>query len=99
MRQILVQYKTKPEAAAENARLIENVFRELRAKAPEGVRYLTLKLSDGTFVHFNTLEDGAAPVTALDAFAAYVSGIKERCLDAPQSSEAVVIGNYRVLGD
>ena len=41
MKRIFVQYKTKPEAAAENTRLIENVFKELKEKAPKGVGYMT----------------------------------------------------------
>jgi hypothetical protein len=52
MKQTLVRYKTKPERAQENAQLIAQVFAELKAKAPGGVRYLCLKLDDGTFVHF-----------------------------------------------
>src|SRR5258708_35960518 len=54
MKRTVVRYKTKPEKAEENARLIEKVFQELRAKAPNGVRYLALKLADGSFIHFST---------------------------------------------
>ena len=52
MKRTLVRYRTKPEQAQENERLIGKVFQELQAKSPEGVRYLALKLDDGTFVHF-----------------------------------------------
>ncbi|HXS42061.1 MAG TPA: hypothetical protein VN766_17860 [Stellaceae bacterium] len=94
MKRIFVQYKTKPEAAAENTRLLENVFKELKAKAPKGVGYMTLRLPDGTFLHFNALEDGAPPVTSLKAFGDYLDGIKERLVAPPQQSEPVVIGQY-----
>jgi hypothetical protein len=40
MKRTVVRYKTKPEQAEENARLIEKVFQELRTRAPDGVRYL-----------------------------------------------------------
>lgn len=101
MKRILIRYKTKPERTEENARLIEQVFRELKAKSPEGVRYLALKLGDGTFVHFVTVEteDGASPIAGLEAFRSFQSGIKERCLEPPQAGDATIVGNYRMLGE
>jgi hypothetical protein len=101
MKQTLVRYKIKPEGEQDNVRLIEEVFRELKAKAPEGVRYMCLKLNDGTFVHFATVEsrDGVHPITSLDAFRAFQSGIKERCMELPQSSDATIVGNYRMIGE
>ena len=93
MRRNLVRYKAKPEQVQENERLIENVFQELHAKSPNGVRYLALKLGDGTFVHFSMVEDSDAgsPIVALDAFHTFQSGIKERCIEAPQSSKSGLI--------
>jgi radical SAM superfamily enzyme with C-terminal helix-hairpin-helix motif len=99
MKRTLVRYKAKPEEALANQRLIERVFEELRAKAPAGVRYMALRLGDGTFVHFAITEDGAPPIPALDAFKAFQSGIKERCLDPPQASEVTIVGSYRMLGE
>ena len=101
MKRTLVRYKTKPERAQENAQLIEQVFRELKAKAPDGVRYLCLKLDDGTFVHFATVErtDGAHPITSLEAFRAFQNGIKERCMEVPQSGDATIVGNYRMVAE
>ena len=99
MKRILVRYKTVPERAAENERLIEAVFQELRAKAPAGVRYLALRLGDGSFVHFVMSEDGASPLSGLDAFRAFQAGIKERCAELPQASDATIVGNYRMLGE
>ena len=34
MKQTVVRYRTKPECAEENTRLIEEVFQELQARAP-----------------------------------------------------------------
>lgn len=97
MKQTLVRYRTKPEKAQENQRLIEAVFRELRARSPEGVRYLVLGLGDGTFVHFHSLADGASPVSTLEAFQSFQSGIEERCVEVPQVGDALIIGHYRML--
>ena len=91
----LVRYRARPEKADENQRLIEGVFRELHAKAPDNVRYLVLRLSDGTFCHL--VEDSGRTVPSLDAFAAFQRGGAERRLDEPQLLEATVVGNYRML--
>jgi len=52
MKRTLIRYKTRPELADKNAELISGVFAELKAAKPEGVRYLSLRLEDDTFVHF-----------------------------------------------
>jgi hypothetical protein len=98
MKRTLIRYKTKPDMAGENARLIKDVFRALQAKMPDGVRYGVLSLGDGTFVHVVETEDGAGPLTGLEAFQSFQSGIKDRCLELPQSGEAVIVGNYRMFG-
>jgi len=98
MRRTLVRYRTKPERAEENARLIEKVFQELQAKAPDGVRYLALTLGDGTFIHFVETADGTNPLPALEAFRSFQAGIKERCIEPPLAGEATIIGDYRMLG-
>ncbi len=98
MKHTLVRYRTKPELANENQRLIEAVFQELRTRHPDGVRYLALRLADGAFVHFATTEGNTGALTSLDAFRAFQNGVKQRCLELPQVGEATSIGNYRVLG-
>jgi len=97
MKRTLVRYRAKPEHAQENERLIALVFEELRAKSPQGVRYLALRLGDGTFVHFASAADGATPVTALETFRSFQSGIQERCAEPPKAGEATIVGNYRML--
>jgi len=101
MKRTLVRYKIKPEQVQENARLIKLVFQELKAKSPDGARYVVLQLDDRTFVHFATVEstDCAHPITSLEAFRAFQSGIKERCMDLPQSGDATILGNYRMVGE
>ncbi len=101
MRRMVVRYKTKPEKAQENERLIESVFEELRVKSPDGVRYLALRLADGSFVHL-VATDGAgdgSPLRELASFRSFQSGIKERCLEPPQADDAIIVGNYRMLGE
>ncbi len=101
MKRSLIRYRTKPERTEENERLIKGVFAELQAKSPAGVRYLALKLGDGGFIHFVAVDGdaGANPIPTLDAFRAFQSGIKDRCLELPQSGEVTVVGNYRMLDE
>jgi hypothetical protein len=101
MKRTMVRYKVKPEYAEENARLIQKVFEELHAKSPAGVRYLVLRLDDGTFVHLSTTdtEDGASPIPRLEAFGRFQNGIKERCIEPPQSSDVTIVGEYRMQGE
>jgi hypothetical protein len=97
MRRTIVRYKTKPDRIGENTRLIENVFDALLASAPEGVRYVVFRLSDGTFVHVVETENGARPLPELEAFQRFQSGVRERCIEPPLPCEAAIVGNYRML--
>ena len=101
MKQTLVRYKIKPEQVQENARLIRQVFEELKAKSLDSARYVVLQLPDGTFVHFATVEnpDGPHPITSLETFRAFQNGIKERCMELPQSGDATIVGNYRMVDE
>jgi len=36
---------------------------------------------------------------ALKAFQSFQQGIRDRCLDPPQSGEVTVVGNYRMLAE
>jgi hypothetical protein len=99
MPRTLIRYKTRPETTEENQRLIEDVFAELRLKSPEGLRYMTLRLADGGFVHFVETGNGDNPLPAMDAFRRFQSGVRERCIEPPQFSEATIVGNYRMLDE
>ena len=98
MKRTLIRYRTTPDRADENQRPIEKVFAGLHEKSPEGVRYMVLRLGDGTFVHFAIPpSEGPNPITALEAFKSFQKGVKERCVEEPQSSEATIVGNYGML--
>jgi hypothetical protein len=100
MKRTLIRYKTKPELADRNAALIAEVFAELKAAKPDGVRYLSLRLDDGTFVHFvETSPESASVIPGLAAFKAFQNGIRERCIEPPQPGSATIVGNYRMLDE
>jgi hypothetical protein len=97
----LISYRTKPEAAARNAELVTAVFAELKDAKPAGLRYLTLRLDDDTFVHLVATDaaDGASVLPQLAAFQAFQSGIRERCAEPPLVRQAMIVGNYRMLDE
>jgi hypothetical protein len=100
MKRTLIRYKTKPEMADRNAELIAGVFAELKAAKLEGVRYLSLRLDDDTFVHFvETESDSGNALPGLAAFKAFQSGIRERCIEPPQPGGVTIVGNYRMLAE
>ena len=100
MRRTVIRYKAKPEMADSNAELVAAVFAELKAAQPEGLRYMSLRLEDDTFIHVvETADDGSSPLPKLPAFAAFQDGIRERCAEPPMRKGATVVGNYRMLGE
>ena len=101
MKRTLIRYKTKPESADKNAELIAGVFAELKAARPDGVRYLSLRLDDDSFIHLVETEtsDGSSALPGLASFKAFQSGIRERCLEPPQLGGFRIVGNYRMLDE
>ena len=97
MPQRLIRYRVRPEKIEENQSLIEEVFRELNATSPGHVRYLVLKLSDGTFCHL--VEDETKTIAGLQAFAAFRRGAGDRQIDEPEQLAATIVGSYRMLVD
>jgi hypothetical protein len=91
----VIRYTTKPEHAEENARLIRDVFAELAATRPAGLRYDAYRLADGvSFMHVVDLEGPDNPLAGLGSFAAFQAGIEERCSAAPTPTEAGIVGSY-----
>src|SRR5712692_2334024 len=96
----LIRYKTKPESADENLRLVEKVYEELAARDPGGIRYATLRLEDGvSFVHIFTTDSDDAPngLAGIAAFAEFQRELAQRCAELPVAQAATIVGSYRLL--
>jgi hypothetical protein len=94
-RSVVVRYQTKPEAADENARLVEAVYAALAVTAPEGFRYATYRLADGvTFVHVATQSAAENPLDSLPEFAQFQREIAARVIAAPAAQPATIVGSY-----
>jgi hypothetical protein len=94
-RNVIVRYRTHPEAAEANAKLIEDVYAELADLGPTDFRYTTYKLADGvTFVHVANLEGDVNPLATLPAFTEFQRELGQRCAEPPVPNEATVVGSY-----
>lgn len=102
MRRVLVRYQVRPEHAAANRRLVEEVFAALAAATPPGLRYATFVEADGvSFVHLASIEtaDGVNPLAAVAAFQRFTATLGERAVAPPTVTELDPIGSYRLLDD
>jgi hypothetical protein len=94
----VIRYKTHPDRAAENERLIQDVFAELAEQNPGGLHYAAFRLDDGvSFLHVAVLDSDDNPLTASPAFGAFQAGIADRCAEGPTPAGAAVIGSYGLL--
>jgi hypothetical protein len=96
----VIRYRTKPESADENQRLVEDVYAELAVRDPGGMRYATLRLADGvTFIHIFMTDSDDTPNTMGDiaAFAEFQRELAQRCVEQPVAQAATVVGSYRLL--
>jgi hypothetical protein len=96
----LIRYKTRPESADANQRLVEKVYEELNGRDPGGVHYATFRLADGvTFLHLfiTDSDDAAKTLGSIAAFAEFQRDLSQRCAEAPVAQEVTVVGSYRVF--
>ena len=94
----VIRYRTKPEHADENERLIRGVFAELAEQSPEGLHYAAFRLDDGvSFLHLAVIDGDENPLTASAAFAAFQAGIADRVAEGPTPADVTAVGTYRLL--
>jgi hypothetical protein len=94
----VITYKTKPESAEENARLVEAVYAELARDKTEGIKYATFRLDDGvSFVHVAVLEGETNPLSTSAAFGEFQANLGSRLVEGPVPSDATVVGNHGLL--
>jgi hypothetical protein len=92
---VTVRYRTRPEAAEENVRLLEGVYAALARLRPGDFRYSTLRLADGvSFLHIAHIDGEGNPLISLPEFAEFQRELAQRCVEPPTPSEAVLIGAY-----
>jgi hypothetical protein len=99
MKTLMVRYKTSETQAESNTALVRAIFDELRACAPQGLRYASYRLADGvTFVHIATLDNPAEnPLVALASFKAFQQRLPERCVEPPVVAELSPVDSYGLV--
>lgn len=92
----VIEYRTRPERADENERLVREVFDELASTQPEGLRYRCLRLEDATFIHILEIADHAdeTGLTSLESFGRFADTVAGRAEAAPQRRTARTVGAY-----
>ncbi len=94
----VIRYRTNPEQADENQRLVQDVFAELALEQPAGLQYATFRLADGvSFVHVAVLDGDANPLLDSAAFGAFQADLGDRLVEGPDASDATIVGSYRFL--
>jgi hypothetical protein len=92
---VIVRYRTRPDAAEENARLIQDVFASLAELEPGGFTYTAYRLDDGvSFVHVAEHAGTENPLATLPAFAEFQRELGQRVVEPPAPSGATVVGSY-----
>lgn len=88
--------RPEDDRADENQQLIEAVFAELAETQPDGLRYVSFRLGDGTFVHIADVDGEVNPLTSAAAFGAFTADIGARCVpgETPNAQPAEVVGSY-----
>ena len=93
-RAVVVRYRTRPDAADDNERLIQAVFEELAAAQPGGFRYSAFRVDETTFVHTAVFDSEANPLEDLPAFRAFTAGLPGRCEQPPAPATGRLAGSY-----
>src|SRR3954466_3267260 len=96
MRHVMVRYTVRPDQAAENVRLIKEVFGALSRSTPPGLAYSSYTLEDGvTFVHMASMSNPERnPLNELAEFKEFTAGVKERCAIPPVTTVLNAVGRY-----
>jgi hypothetical protein len=93
-RAVVVRYRTRPDAADDNERLIQAVFEDLAQAQPGGLRYSAYRVDETTFVHTAAFDSDVNPLEDLPAFRAFTAGLPGRCEQPPAPAAGHLAGSY-----
>jgi hypothetical protein len=102
-KRLVTRYATQSaEAADENQRRVEAVFKELDDTKPDRVSYIVFRLADDSFLHVsfhNHGDDEVNPIAATSAFAHFQDGHAERRKGDVDQQPAALVGAYITVID
>jgi hypothetical protein len=94
--EFMISYRVRADRVTEHGRLLADVFAELDALRPGGLRYEVRVLADGrSYVDMVEGPDIPTTLAALPAFQQYRDGLEERC-DTPISMREVALVHSHV---
>jgi hypothetical protein len=96
---LMVQSKVRADAVAEVDAAVERLFAAIDSAQLDGVRYASLKASDGvTYVALLEVEEGVDnPLPALPEFQEFQESLKGWVDGPPQPDQLSVVGSYRLF--
>jgi hypothetical protein len=96
---MMLQATVKPECVDDVEAAVKTMFAAIDDAAPEGVRYASLRSSDGvSFVALLALDDGIEnPLAAIPEFRAFQQGLGEWLAAPPVPDQMTVVGSYRLF--
>jgi hypothetical protein len=93
---MMISYRVRADRVDEHHRLLAEVFAELHATQPGGLRYDAHVLADGrSFVDVVEGPDLPAPLPRLSAFQRYRDGLDDRCDEPVVMTALDVVHSYR----
>ena len=93
-RTVLVRYRVRAEAVAQNLEMVRAVYKELSVANPEGLRYSTYRMDGQSFLHVAVIDGPGNPLDDVTAFRTFSAGIAERCEEGPEVVEGEIVGSY-----
>jgi hypothetical protein len=91
----MIRASVKEDAVAEAEAAVERMFAAIDEAQPQGVRYASTKLADGTtFVIFLQLDGDDNPLVALPEFLEFQASLKNWLAGPPTPEELTVVGSY-----
>ena len=96
---IMIRAKVQPDHTAELEATVEHFFASLHGIQPQGVRYASCRLPDGsTYVILLEIEEGFEnPLPGLAEFQSFQSALRGWLAEPPVTEPLTVIGSYRLF--
>ena len=96
---LMIRAKVQAAHVTDIETAVKRVFAALDREQPQGIRYLSCRLSDGlTYTILLELDEGVDnPLPALPEFRAFQEGLRQWIAEPPTSEPVTVIGSYRFL--
>lgn len=92
---VVVRYQTTVDSAGANRELVRQVYAELHETKPDGLRYITVQLADGTtFLHLAIVEADENPLSRVAAFHRFQQNLGERVIEPPTVDAVTVVASY-----